>query len=287
MIEREEIKKINNWLSFYFIQFDNSPPAIIEGRVHPIQFSNSITRINATGRSFREKRLFLQIMFFLAILILIIYPILDTDYYLVIVLIFGGIMLFDYIYYCSLQAKTSKLLLDLVEEENELFVNFGMRMKFYPSDKRLEMEVVSPSTQAPVLQDVNIDFPDEPFENLHKAFAPMSTLSPSSSSSSHHPVDIESPPTRTETSYEFPVVNTALPTQPLNIQAPKPHSALSSSPSSRVGKSGRRVSINETAYVIGEPRESKGSVHAQSLPSSVESDLRPLEEGNHADNPQV
>jgi len=89
MSERDEIKKINTWLSFYYIQFDTSPPAVTEGRVHPVQFSNSVTRINAAGRSFREKKLFLGIMLWLAVAIIVVYPILDTDWYLPVFLIFG------------------------------------------------------------------------------------------------------------------------------------------------------------------------------------------------------
>lgn len=72
-----------------------------------MQFSNSVTRINAAGRSYREKKLFLGIMLWLAVIIIIGYPFLDTDWYLPVFLIFGSLALADYMYYCTLQAKVA------------------------------------------------------------------------------------------------------------------------------------------------------------------------------------
>jgi len=153
MNERDEIKRINTWLSFYYIQFDTSPPAITEGRVHPVQFSNSVTRINAAGRSFREKKLFLGIMLWMAVIIIIVYPFLDTDWFLPVLLVFGSLALIDYIYYCSLQAKSATLLLDTVSQENEIFANSGLHLQFFPYENRLEMRAVRQPTNAMTLED--------------------------------------------------------------------------------------------------------------------------------------
>jgi len=194
MNEREEIKKINTWLSFYFIQFDTSPLALLEGRVHPIQFSNSITRINAAGRSFREKKLFLGIVLWMALVIIIVYPFLDTDYFLPILLIFGPIILIDYIYYSILQTKAASLLLSIVQQENELFAGHGMRLKFYPYIDKLEMELIGPSRLG-TIQD-SYFMPSTSFQTLHEQYATPSVYDesgPSSrrSSSSSALADIE------------------------------------------------------------------------------------------------
>jgi len=167
MSERDEIKKINTWLSFYYIQFDTSPPAVTEGRVHPVQFSNSVTRINAAGRSFREKKLFLGIMLWLAVAIIVVYPILDTDWYLPVFLIFGSLALVDYMYYCTLQAKTAALLLDTITQENDLFINNGMCLHFFPYENRLQMEVVRPLTNQDNLQEYASS---SPFHRLHEIY---------------------------------------------------------------------------------------------------------------------
>jgi len=136
-----EIHKINPWLSFYFTQYNTSPPESVEGRVHPIQFSHSIIRINATGRSLREKKLFLQIMFAMGCFILIVYPIFDTDYYFPILLVFGGVVLLDYIYYSRVEDKATSLMLDSINRENESFAESGMRFHWNPLNHKLFVEV--------------------------------------------------------------------------------------------------------------------------------------------------
>jgi len=193
MSERDEIKKINAWLAFYYIQFDTSPPAVTEGRVHPVQFSNSVTRINAAGRSFREKKLFLGIMLWLAVFIIVVYPILDTDWYLLVFLVFGTIALADYMYYCTLQAKAASLLLDTVNQENDIFLNSGMRLHFFPYENRLEMEVVRPLTNTANIQEYA---GSSPFHRLHEIYGSQayegdSAVSSRRSSASSLLVDIE------------------------------------------------------------------------------------------------
>ena len=74
-------------------------------QVHPIQFANSITRINVAARAHRDKSLYLLLLFLLGILVLSIYPFMDLTYYLYIVLIFAPLSILEYIGYSFLQTR--------------------------------------------------------------------------------------------------------------------------------------------------------------------------------------
>jgi len=250
MGERAEIQKINTWLSFYYIEYDTSPPEIIEGRVHPIQFSNSVTRVNAAGRSFRDKKLFLQIMFCLGLAVIVVYPFFDTDYYLPIILLFSTLMLFDYVYYCWLETKTARLLLDVAAQENDLFRRSGMYLSFHPYGHVLEIATVSPSTPQ---RDLNM--PQDTFQRLHTRFSQDVAPNRNEIISNNNTTPISTSRPYVDPSYRFPLVNATIDLSPPPVKnGPTLSSSLPHQPTisamKKPGKRSRRVSINEDANTV-------------------------------------
>jgi len=170
-----EIQKINSWLSSYYTQYNTSPPENIEGRIHPIQFSHSIIRINATGRAYRGKKLFLQTIFALGCVVLIVYPMLDTNNYLPILLAIGSFVLADYMCYSQVEDKATKLMMNCIIQENESFADVGIRFQWNLYSHNLfvmyspESEEQQQQQQQPSFQ-INVQ-PLPSFKTLHKAYA--------------------------------------------------------------------------------------------------------------------
>eukprot|EP01111_Echinosteliopsis_oligospora_P000950 TRINITY_DN1118_c0_g1_i2.p1 TRINITY_DN1118_c0_g1~~TRINITY_DN1118_c0_g1_i2.p1 ORF type:complete len:252 (-),score=37.76 TRINITY_DN1118_c0_g1_i2:28-783(-) len=137
-----EVSRVTNLRSFNFHEYDSILPPLADGRIHHIQFSNAIARINVVARTHRDKRLFLKIMFTIGCVIIIIYPFIDTTYYLPILIFFGFIVLLEYSLISYYKAKTAEYLAEIVERENQLFMPQGLKLTLDGRTSELTLNII-------------------------------------------------------------------------------------------------------------------------------------------------